>query len=368
MLDERSVRELAGVRGSPVVTSLYLSVDGRRYPRRTDLEQRFTALCHQARRQAERWGEDVGACVDADLARMRDWLDGFDRAATRGVALFSCSANGWFEPVTVALDVGDRVRVAPEADVAPLLALLEDRERTLVVLADRRTGRLVRVESGVSRELTPVVDEPERQVDTDVELGSWEHRHEEAARRHFRRVAAAVLGEVRHWQATAVVLSGSDDDLAALRAYLDPAVAERVTATAALPVTAVLEEVEVVVLGTARDRARAREQQLVAQLQEAAGRGGAALGLAAVLSALAERRVATLVVARGFEATGARCPVCEHVYAAACQCPKCGTPSVQADDIVEVAIDRALAEGATVGFCDRSRAGAFGGIAALTRF
>ena len=109
MLDERSVQELAAVRGSPMMTSLYLSVDGKRYPRRTDYEPRFTALCHQARLQAERWGEDVAASVEADLARTRDWLDSFDRSATKGIALFACSPKGWFEPITIALDVEDRL-------------------------------------------------------------------------------------------------------------------------------------------------------------------------------------------------------------------------------------------------------------------
>jgi hypothetical protein len=300
---------------------------------------------------------------------MGHWLDtGIDRAVTRAVALFSCSADGWFEPVSLPVDVDDRVRVASEPDVAQLLALLEERERTLVVLADRREARLVRIELGALDELPHLVDELERQVDTDVELGSWEHRHEEAARRHFRRVSAAVLEQVRRWGATAVVLSGPDDDTAALRGCLDDAVTARLAAIVGLPVKASTKEIEAVATRVMRERARDREAALVAQLEEAAPNGRVVTGVAAVMSALAERRVATVLVGRGFEAIGARCPACGHVCAAACQCPECGTPSIQADDVVEVAIDRALAEGATVRFCDASFAAALGGIAALTRF
>ena len=83
--------------------------------------------------------------------------------------------------------------------------------------------------------------------------------------------------------------------------------------------------------------------------------------------ALGERRVETLVITRGFEAIGARCPSCGHLGIAACHCPECGTPSVEVDDLVDVAVNRALAQSATVEFCDVDL-DLPGGIGALERF
>ena len=177
MIDERHVHELAGRRGDPLVTSFYLDIDGRRYPRRSDYEPHVTALCHAAGRRAAALGEDAAAAVRADLDQIRVWLaGGIDRGTTRGVAVFSCARQGWFEPLLLPVSVRDHVSVGREPDVAQLLALLEQHRRTLVVLADRRRGRILRIELGAIEERPGVVDEHERQVDTDVELGSWEHR------------------------------------------------------------------------------------------------------------------------------------------------------------------------------------------------
>ena len=238
-----------------------------------------------------------------------------------------------------------------------------------MVLADRRQGRVVRIELGDVEERPGVRDEPERQADTDVELGSWERRRDEQARHHFRRVAAAVLEEVRGWDADSVILAGSADDVAALRSCLDHTVGERVIGTLSLPMRTPASQVGVAALDVTRDLEERRELRLVDELleRESAGRKGV-LGLPAVMAALAQGRVGTLVVARGFDTVGARCPACGHVGVAACQCPECGTPSIEADDVVEVAIRQALAQDATVEFCDGGDLGALGGIGALERF
>lgn len=370
MFDERSVHELAARRGDPLMTSFYLDVDGRRYPRRTDYEPHVTSLCHAARRRAAGLGDGAPAAVDDDLDRIRGWIDdGIDRATTRGIAVFSCARQAYFEPLLLPVSVRDQVSVEPAPNLVQLLAILEHRQRALVVLVDRRQGRLVRIELGVADERPGVLDEPERQADTDVELGGWDHRHEEAARRHFRRVASAVSNEFRAWHPDQVILGGPAADVAGLEACIDNAVADLVVGTVTLPIRASAGEIAATVLVTIGTLERRREEALVEELHERAPQGRkAVLGLPAVMAALAKRRVGTLVVARGFHAVGAGCPACGHIGVAACQCPECGTPSTEVDDIVEVAISQALAQDATVEFCEGTDLDLFGGVGALERF
>jgi hypothetical protein len=370
MLDNERVRELAGRRGDPAVTSLYLDVDGRRYPRASDFEPHLTTLCHTARQKAALLGPAAESAVDADVDRIRRWLaESLHRSTTRGVAVFSCARQGWLDALTLPVSVRDQVSVLPEPDVGPLLTVLEHRRRTLVVLADRQQARLLRVELGVVEERPGVRDEPERQADTDVELGGWDRRREEAARRHFRRVASVVEKDVRTWDPHGVILAGSSNDLARLRASLGTATAARVVATMPLPISASAREVELATLEVTRDAEHRHELDLVERLHERAPQDRkAAMGLPAVLAALRAKRVATLVVARGFQAAGARCAACGHVGLAACHCPECGTPSTTADDIVDVAIAEALAQNATVELCDGTDLDFFGGIGALERF
>ena len=369
VLDESHIQALAARRGDPLITSFYLDVDGRRYPRRTDYQPHVTDLCHSARQRAARLGNDARTAVEADLDCIRGWLDeGIDRATTRGVAVFCCARQGYFQPFLLPVPVRDQISLESGPNVAQMLAVVEDRQRSLVVLVDGRLGRLFRVELGVVEERPKVIDEPERRVDTDVELGSWERRRDEQKRRHFRRVASAVSDEVRRWHPHHVIVGGPPDDVAGLQAHLDPAVRALVVGTIAVPAAASAPQITAAIVDVIRDCERRREEALVDELHQRTGQGQRAVfGLHPVMAALAQRRVSQLLITRGFHAVGAGCPVCGHVGIDACQCPECGTPSIEVDDLVDVAIDRALAQRATVELCDADL-DIPGGIGALERF
>jgi hypothetical protein len=107
--------------GSVPVTSVYLTVDGRRHPRRSDYEVRLDELLRSARAQAEGLeGEAIGS-VERDLERMSGFVRGdFERGETRGLALFSAGAADLWEAVRVPRPVRDRAAVGPEADLLPL--------------------------------------------------------------------------------------------------------------------------------------------------------------------------------------------------------------------------------------------------------
>jgi peptide subunit release factor 1 (eRF1) len=92
------------------------------------------------------------------------------------------------------------------------------------------------------------------------------------------------------------------------------------------------------------------------------------VGLEATLAALADKRVGTLVVSEGFAAPGARCPACGHTGIAVRQCPSCGTPTAAIDDVVDVLVGQALAQGATVEFARGTELDRYGRIGALTRY
>ena len=59
MISEDRVRELAGHRGSCVVTSCYLDVDGRQHPRHADYEAHLEHLLREAREKAAGFGSEA---------------------------------------------------------------------------------------------------------------------------------------------------------------------------------------------------------------------------------------------------------------------------------------------------------------------
>ena len=160
-LDGSLLRKLAEWDGDGApITSLSLSVDGRRYPRKGDAEVRLEELLRRARPQAEGLGREAARSVERDLAAMSEFVrDEFERGDTRGLAMFSCTAAGLWEFVTAPRPLRDRVTVGPQADLLPLEVLLETYRPTCLALVDHADARLFLIELGRIEEIADVADE-----------------------------------------------------------------------------------------------------------------------------------------------------------------------------------------------------------------
>jgi peptide subunit release factor 1 (eRF1) len=108
---------------------------------------------------------------------------------------------------------------------------------------------------------------------------------------------------------------------------------------------------------------------LAAAAPVGAGVGSGVAGLDAVLRALVEHRVDTLLVSDGFEVPGWRCRNCDHLAKVGRSCPLCGTDMDQVTDVVEEAVESALAQSSRVIVCDgNADLDCLGRIGALLRF
>jgi hypothetical protein len=367
-VDEALIRQLARLRGAPVVTSLYLDLEGRRLPRLSDYVPHLDALARTARRRAAVLGPAKAEAVEADLQRISGWFAaGVDRRATRGVALFS-SAGRLFEVVEVPVAVRDQIALGPRPDVAQLCEVLPRCEPVLVVVLDWHRSRLLRVVGAEVDEVERADGAPERRVDTDLELGSWSRQHEEQARRHVRRVAGQLARELDTRPAERVVLAGTPEVLAGLEACLARRVRERVIGTATLAVTASPNEVGRVTAAVLR-LAQSREQtELVEALRDRAEqRRGAVTGLEATLGALADGEVTRLMVEPRLHASGARCPACDQLTLDAARCPRCGAQPVPEEDVVDAAVTDACAQHVEIELCESAALEKVGGIGAVLR-
>ena len=93
---------------------------------------------------------------------------------------------------------------------------------------------------------------------------------------------------------------------------------------------------------------RQEHQTVERLLAEAAAGRNAVTGLGAVLDALNDGRVATLVVPFGLEAKGMRCTECGRLAERGTRCRNCGGPLEPVPDVVETAVGAALRQGAKV--------------------
>ena len=368
-LTQDAIRSLAGFKGhhAPVVT-LYLDVDGRRYVRPKDYEVQLESLIRQA-------GEMTNGHAPAvhDLHKIEAYVkSGFDRSRTRGLAVFSCLAHDFWEVLELPVPVRNQLVVNATPHVRQLESVLDEYERFGVLLADKQRARMFVFELGQLVERTEVFDQLPRHED---DRGDWDKDHvrdhsAEAAHHHLKH-AAQMAFEVYQNKAFDHLIIGAPEEIAnELERDLHSYLRDRIRARLTIPVTASDSQIREAALEVESQIERAKEAALVSRLRDAVGgrRGGVA-GLVDTLTALVERRVDTLVVSDGFEAPGWRCPSCSHVCVRGPKCPVCETPMTQVDDVVEEAVEEALAQSCRVAICvGNADLDVLGRIGALLRF
>jgi peptide subunit release factor 1 (eRF1) len=193
---------------------------------------------------------------------------------------------------------------------------------------------------------------------------------QELAHQHLRHAARAAF---ELWQARGFhhLTIGAPDAIASeLERDLHPYLRERLCGRIHVGVGASAPEVLKAAEVVEAEVERAREGEIVARLREAAitGRRGVA-GLARTLDALHARRVERLVVSKGYSEEGWRCPDTGALALVGPNNPLNGVRMLRVGDVVEDAIEEALAQGLPVTICvGNADLDVLGRIGALLRY
>lgn len=344
-LTRELVRTLAGTKGrnGPVVT-LYLDVDGARMVRAKDYEAHLDRMIKAAEAKHP---EAAG-----DLQQISDRVkDGIDRSNVKGLMLVSGSADDIFEMVGVPTNVRNQLVVNSSPHIRQLEAVIDNNERFAVLVADRQRCRLFVYEMGELIERAEEFDELPRHED---DKGDWDKDHvrdhtADAALHHLKRTANVAFEVFQGTGFEHLILAGHEDQIAEIERHLHSYLKERVVARLSLPTSASEAVVREAAMEIEREVEKATKAALVDKLRDAVGASnGGVADLDGVLAALSERRVDTLLVSNGFERPGWRCPGCDRLAATGPKCPSCGGTLDQVADIVEEAVEEALAQSSKV--------------------
>lgn len=376
VISEETVRRLAAFRASrPPVVSLYLDVDGRRWPRYSECEARAEQM---VRRAAEGHGADGSA---ADLRRVESHLrGGVDRSRARGLAIFASGRELW-QVFELAVRVRDQLVIDESPHVSQLEAVVHTQARLGVLLADRQRARMFVFEQGELVDRSELFDELPRHDD---DRGDWDRDRARdhvavAASQHLRR-AAQVAFEVYKQRPFGHLALGVHEEMAGeLERELHSYLRDRLSARIAVAPSASETEIAEAALEVSRRLERSAQAALVDRVRQGAasgngrnhhgGRGAGVTGLEAVLAALIERRVDTLAVSEGYEAPGWQCRGCGRLASRGPACPLCAAPMDKVDDVVGRAVEEALLQSCRVEVCaGNADLDVVGSVAALLRF
>ena len=370
VITQAAIRELAAIKGDKApITSCYLDVDGRRVARHQDLEREVDILLKAARAKAD--GEQS---VESDFDRIRALVgSGLDRSRTRGLAIFSCSADRLWHVIELPVPVHARVVVNHVPAVGQLESVLREHEPIGVLLADRQHARMFVFELGELVERSEMFEALPRATGARGERdrgGDHPHSLEERTQQHLRNAAQVAFDVWSQHPFEHLAIAAPEHLAGHLEAALHPYLRRRLCGRLSVPVTANHAEVLTAAQQVEAQVERAREAQVVERLRTAvaAGRRGLA-GLGPVVDALSTHRVGTLVVSKGFTAPGWRCRKCDKLAAMGRRCKGCGGEMVEVDDLVEDVVEEALTQSCELEICvGNADLDVMGRIGALLRY
>ena len=369
VITEDAIRELASIRGEGApVTSCYLDVDGRRLRRHQDVEQELDTLLRPARQRA-----NGTQSVHEDLRRIGSFVRaGIDRSRTRGLAFFACSAGDVWRVVELPVPVRSRVTFNSVPALGQLEAAVQELARVGVLLADKQRARMFVFEAGELVERSERFHALGRDYDSrgEKERGDVSGHVEALAQQHLRDAVEHAFAVYQERQYEHLWIGAPDEIAREVEQLVHPYLRERLCGRVDVRPGASDEDVRRATLASETDHERRKEAALVTKLRDAAGSGDRGVtGLAEVLAALAQHRIDHLIVSDGYSAPGWACDGCGTLATKGPRCKACDGTMTELEDVVEDAVDRALAERSRVEVCrGNADLDVLGRIGALLRF
>ena len=371
------LRELAAFRAAKgCAISLYVDLDPQVAVNPGDVKSRVNSLLDAGGRNG---GFDTAAMTrdqkiafKDDLDRIRQYFsDEFDRSGARGFALFCSGLDNLFQPLPLASEVAEDVRVGRELYLAPLVPVVGRGEGALVAVIGRERGQLFRLRAGGLEEIHDQTEEAPSQHDQ----GGWSQsnyqRHiDEIVVQHIKRVIEQIDRRVRREPSLRLVIVANESVRAEVEGRLSPeahkAVVGWTTAEAHAEGPQLLEVVKPVL-----EEARAGEERAALERwrEEASREGRAAAGWEQTLEAASDGRVELLLVQQNVNREAYQCPACGRGQIANGNCPLDGTRMERRPDGLDLAVHQTLQHGGAVFVASSGEdLGPVEGIGALLRY
>jgi hypothetical protein len=347
--------------GDLPVVSVYLGLDADRRDLRS-LATRVSSLLHEIRPMAKDsdLGREARLSVRGDVERIEAEM-AEDRPNPGAIAIFSCSGRQFYEEVQLPRRVRDRIAVDATPWVRPLLAVLDEFHRACVLVLDSQTAHLWELyqgeitERGEIHQTQQLVDEPPLRK---PDYGGWggleergvHNRTGELAKKHFRRVAAALDDLHRRGRFDLLAIGGHDHELPVFQDFLPHSVRGSVVGTFSIDSnTATVADIRTSAQVIVDRHERAEEQRWVAELlaKEASG-GNAAVGLERCLWAGTVAAVQRLLVHDEATAPGVVCDESGWLGEDGDTCPLCQGPTRATDDVIDELAQAVIDTGGSV--------------------
>jgi peptide chain release factor subunit 1 len=302
MFSESDLRELAQIDAQTPVLSLYLNTD-------PSLGNSDT---HKLRGRSML--KDIP--LPNDLEAIQRYLDHEYNWSGRGVAVFSCAAQGFLRAYSLAVPVRNLVHVGDRPSLKILADLLDNYGGYGVVLVDKQGARVFHFHLGTLVEQEGVVGEEVKHTKRGGASsmpgrrgGSSDQSRavDEQIDRNMREEADFAAHFFESRRVRRVLIGGTDENTTLFRSYLPKAWQSLVVGSFAISMTASHPEVLSKAIQIGMEAEARREAVLIDRIITSAAKGAeGSIGLETTLAAVNDGRVQTLVITEGYRKVGYR--------------------------------------------------------------
>lgn len=374
MLTKQDLDDLAA--GSDAIgycVSVYLDVSPSDNPRGEYLLH-FKNLAKAGLASAEPW---VRGEVSRDLELVERFLSDRPERMKRGLAVFSAHRRGLWKVYHMPIPFHNQLLIDRKPFIKPLATTLDLYQRYLIIVLAGNEARLFLAERGEVQEVTRVSrPAPPRDRTRD---GSWGdmgqlravNQREQVQRLLFKDLVLLAERIVREEEIKRILLGGTDKVRGRFRDALPLAMKEKLVGEFSVGKTVnpsgLLEKCAPIM----REVERRFEKRALSELFDHVGEPvGSVLGLSDVLTALQQGNVRKLYVLADMVVPGMVCNRCGALTPErTLPCPYCGGEMTRLNHMLDLAIQRAVEQGARVDLLEESdQLREAGGIGARLRY
>jgi peptide chain release factor subunit 1 len=275
--------------------------------------------------------------VEADAARIINFLNVEFRGRAKGLAIFANGSAGLWQIFRLPVSVPDRCVLARAPFVLPMLKLVDESRRYCVVVVDKEKARLFTMYNGELSERTDIFDV----VPGWHKQGGWSQarfqRHiEDLVNRHLKRVADTVFEFYKMEGFGHLVIGGSQEIRSRfyriIHSYLQRIVAGYLT----VEVTSNINDILAAARKVEAEAEAKRSVEIAGMLKGSSPNRITVTGLKDTVKALEESRVHTLVLVDNQQIEGCLCGDCGGVdVLGADECARCARKVERVGDVSE---------------------------------
>lgn len=345
MFSEKDLQELLDFKTENLVLSVYLNTD----------PSQGTADAYKPRLRSMLKEVEL----KDDVKRVEQYVDFEFDWSGRGVAIFSCSPEDFFKVFSIAVPIGDRVRISERPHVKPLADILDFYGGYGIAVVDQIGARLFHFHLGEILKEREISGESVRRTKRGGGSQAPGRRGGTAGQTNYtKEVAERNIKEAAEFAAKfftdnnvrRVLIGGTDENVKAFRGHLPKAWQSLVVGT--FPISKNASQVEIMdrAIEVGIEAERLKQARLVKMIvtNEAKGQAGV-IDLEDTLNAVHDGRIQTLVIREGYRAPGYRCKGCGYLTTEnLTSCPFCENEFETINDAVELAVRRVMRDGGEV--------------------